>query len=144
MKDLKILMTGHKSLLRKLRKIPVEVQIKGSRKALRPHAVRIKEIAEAAIPIDEGDLRFAGLKVRALSKRARKRGLVGYRVVTPTRKELNIPADAKGYYPAHLELGHGNVRPRPYLRGTVASQREATQAGMAVDMRNFILTAASK
>ena len=54
-----------------------------------------------------------------------KRNQVRLAVQTGTRAEMDIPADSKWYYPAHVEYGHGfpgegpgkkSVRPHPFMR----------------------------
>ena len=131
---------GAKEIMRRLNSMPQKVARKAVSSALRPEGKRIAKIAESKIPIDEGNLKWAGLRVLA----RRSRNTVGVRVVTPTRKALGIAADDKGYYPAHLELGHGNVAPRPFLRGTVAEQRETSQRNIEAALWSIIRIESNK
>ena len=107
-----ISLLGDKALSRKLAKLPAAVQRKVLRPALRKGGKVILEAVRRNIPVDEGKLRKT-LKLRALKA---KRGRIGVEVRTGTREELDIPAGAEGYYPAHVELGTRNRSATPYLR----------------------------
>lgn len=87
------------------------------RKALRAGGKIVLALAKSRVPRDTGAL-ARGLRLRAL-KRSRVR--LGVRVMTPPREKLKIDPDAKGYYPAHVELGHKKpdgtqVPAQPFLR----------------------------
>lgn len=92
-------------------------------KAARP----VLATAKANVPVDTGKLRD-GLKIRRRGPSRKTPHRQSARVTTPTRKELDIPADATGYYPAVIEYGSESreLAPRPYLRPALAAN--ASQA----------------
>lgn len=48
--------------------------------------------------------------------KGRRRGRFGVVVSTGKRSQLDIPADAPGFYPAHQEMGTVDMAPAPFLR----------------------------
>ncbi|MGE0857796.1 MAG: HK97-gp10 family putative phage morphogenesis protein [Gammaproteobacteria bacterium] len=124
---------GDKRLQKKLDKLDKRVQKAIVRRGLRKAAKDVLESARAIVPVDTGALRD-GLAVKALKP---KRGSFGVQVVTPTRAELGIPADAKGYYPAVVEYGSDkrNLPPRPYLRPALDQNREKGKRTVADSIR---------
>ena len=124
---------GDKALQRKLKAIPIALERKIVRKALREAARPVLATAQALVPVESGKLK-KGLKLRALRKQ--KRGQFGVQVRTPTHDELGTPYGLRAYYyPAHLELGHGNVAGRPFLRNALDSNRTTSTAIAAREIR---------
>ena len=123
---------GDKALQRKLKALPIALERKIVRKALRAAAKPVLATAKAMVPVESGKLQ-KGLKLRALTKQ--KRGQFGVQVRTPTRDELGLPYAERYYYPAHLELGHGNVAGRPFLRNALDSNRTTSTAIAAREIR---------
>jgi len=116
---------GDARLQARLKRLDAKVQKKVVRKALRAGAKMVLAAARALVSADTGALR-AGLKPRALKAR---RGTFGVQVMTPTREQLGIPADASGYYPAVLEYGAEGHPARPFLRPALDQARStATSA----------------
>lgn len=98
---------------------------KASREVMKP--VR-KEIAEA-MPVDSGDLKKAMKKAKI--RNLKGRGKAGVGILMPTRAELDIPADAKFYYPIAIEYGTSKQPPQKPIRGTVNRMSKETFAKMA-------------
>lgn len=107
-----------------LKALPVALQRKMIRKGMRTAGnIGLKAAKAAALGyskgaegrLDEPQMPKVakGLKLRSL-KRSRKG--FGLRYVTPTREELGIPAKAKGYWPAHAELGTKRSPALPFMR----------------------------
>lgn len=113
-------------MLAMLGMVPTKVANDIQRKILRAATKLLKPIAESRIPVHTGRLKKAGLNVRR--QPGLKRGDIGFELQTPTRAKLGISPEDKGYYPAHLELGHktasgGQVAARSYLRSTADEMR---------------------
>ncbi len=117
-KFIDISLMGDRKLQRKLKRLPIVVQRKIVRHALREAARPVLATAKALVPVDTGRLKKS-LKIRS----AGKRGQAGIVVRTGTRAELGIPEDAKYFYPAALEFGHGNVPAYPFLRPALDQNR---------------------
>jgi hypothetical protein len=122
---------GDKALDRALAALDVKDQRKISRKGLRAGGrILLSETKRWASYIS--DKLVTGLKLRALKRRA-KRGrafkLLGVVVMTPTKRHLDIKQDAKGYWPAHVEMGFKHVGgkhipARSYLRRAADNNQE--------------------
>jgi len=112
-----ISMLGDKELEKKLGRLEDKVQTKIMRGAMRKTMTVIKKRVVAAVPVATGKLK-AAMKAQKIksSKRSRKNKNIRISLPFPTRAELGIPADAKHYYPAAVEYGHGSVPPHSYIR----------------------------
>lgn len=158
-----ISMLGDKELSAALAALPDNLERKVLARAMRDGGKFLLTLTQAAAPVStdpkdphRGRLK-ATLKLRTLRRR---KGRVGVSIQTGTREELGIVAQAaaraksratsrrglergvlrhfqaglRGYYPAHVELGHKTelgtrtVPPNPYLRGPLHSAREAVLA----------------
>lgn len=113
--DISIL--GLPALEQMFRTLPVTLQSKCLRPALRAAAKDLKAAVQAAAP------RASGRMAASFGIRARKRSRtgIGIDVVTGTRAELGIPVNRKdggprGYYPAAVEFGTKKARPRAARR----------------------------
>jgi len=104
---------GDKELNRALHQMPLTAQGKVVRASMRKSMARVKQAVAAATPVDTGRLKTAIAKAK--TKSVGKRGTIRIGFVMPTRDELGIPADAKGYYPVVLEYG-SDVQGKPALR----------------------------
>jgi HK97 gp10 family phage protein len=111
---------GDKGLARALKRLPITLQKKIVRPALRKGFKVVFDASKAAAPVGEGRLKRK-LKLRATK---RSRGGFGVRIVTPPREQLDIPPGAKGYYPAHIELGTQTVAARPFLRSSFDAHKD--------------------
>ena len=126
---------GDKALQKSLRELGApKYQRKVVRKALREAAKPILRSAREKVPSDTGKLR-KGLRIRAAKSR---RGRFGIRVMTPPRAYLGIDPEAKGYYPAHVELGTRRMAARPYLRPAFDENREKSLGLFARELRKAI------
>lgn len=101
-----ISMLGDKALQRALKRLPIVVERKIVRQAIRKGAKILQAAATANIPRVTGRhtdlLRDVGIKIKAIK---RSRGRFGVLIMSPTREELDIPADDKYYWPAVIEFG---------------------------------------
>lgn len=142
-----ISLIGDKELERKLRKLPPKVQKQVVRPALVKVAKRARDDITAAMPVDTGKLKSLGMKVVPI-KRSRSGG-IGRLVQTPTKEELGIPNDSKSYYPAHVELGHsikggGKVADKPYIRGTMKTNRPKYLSFLRREIGRLLIKVAKK
>lgn len=113
-----ISLLGDKKLARTFARLPGSVQKKLTRKALRDGA---KIILRRARIYASGISKLLGRKLKVRALKRKDRSIFGAVVLTPTKAELGIPEDAKGYWPAHVELGFVHVGgevipPESYLR----------------------------
>ena len=144
-------MLGDKKLQRTLNRMDLRVQAKGMAKALRAGGKPILADAKAraraahnpATPSTNMLKVARGLKLR--KAKGRRRGVIGMRILTPTKAELGIPEGSKWYYPAHVELGSGPTkrgRPAvpaiPYMRGALHAGRQSALRRIRVHLWRFI------
>jgi len=129
-KFIDIQMIGDKELQRKLRELPIAMERKIVRKALREAARPVLAAAKALAPVLTGRMK-AGMKLRAEKA---KRGHFGVQVVTPTRKELGIAGDDPYYYPMAVEVGTAKMPAHPFMRPALDANREK---GIAIAAREI-------
>lgn len=94
---------GDAALSERLRNLPDILERTVLKEALQIGAQAILHDAKRRAPRGKTGLLEAGLHVRPLK---RKRGRVGFMVRTGTREQMGIGPHERGYYPAHVELGH--------------------------------------
>ena len=98
------------------------------RAASKEAAAPVLATAKALAPVKTGRLRRY---IRIISARGKTRSgmrKVGAQVVTGTRKQMRISPKAKHYYPMAVEMGHGNVPARPYMRPALENNRQTSLA----------------
>lgn len=122
---------GDKALSAKLAAMPLKVQKKITRQALRQGGKRVRDEARRLAPVDTGALKKS-IKVRAAKNL--RRGSFGISVQTGTRAELGISPEAKFYYPAVLEFGGRGHEAQPFLRPAM----DATRAEVLSLIKNSI------
>lgn len=148
-KAVDIRLLGDKPLQRAFRRLPITVQRKLARKGLRAAGkIHLQAAKSAALAFSKGaEGRFdeplmpkiaKGLKLRAL-KRSR-RGF-GVRIVTPTREQLGLGPNVRGYPPAHIELGavhtSGKQLPAlPFMRAPFDQNKEKMLAAIRGSLRD--------
>lgn len=115
-----ISLLGDEALKKAFRELSVIDQRGAFRKSMRVAFKPVLSSAKSNAPVSSGNLK-KHLKLRAVKRNRRIAGVV---VRTGTREEMGIPANAKWYYPAHVELGHSNVAPVPYLRNAFDSNKD--------------------
>ena len=103
---------GDKALERDLRALPKELQKDALDSALKAGGEVILAEVAALTPVRSGRLK-KGLRLKRGGRSMRR---VRWFIRTPTRKALRIAEDAKYYYPAAVEYGHGNVPAKSFLR----------------------------
>jgi len=115
---------GDAELQRAIGSLLPKLEKKVLRQAMREAAKSLLLDVRAAIR----QIRQTGKQTDPLSRgmtiKALKRGRIGVRIETPTRAKLGIPASAKNYYPAHIELGSRNEPAEPYMRGPLDQGRQ--------------------
>jgi len=122
--DMRLL--GDNALIKQLRRLSLAASRKIVSPALTKVAKQFAKDSTAAMPADTGMLKSIGMQVVPATRR---RGTIGKYVQTPGREELDLPqwskdGPGKWYYPTHVELGHGEVAPRPFIRGTMKTKRK--------------------
>jgi predicted DNA-binding protein (UPF0278 family) len=134
-----ITILGNKEIERAFKRLPEKEAPKVLRKACRASVKRLKPLIAAATPVDTGRLKAGMLRAKVRSA-AKKRGEIYIGLQMPTREELNIPANAKGYYPYALEYGSkdGKRPARPFIRPTVNANTEAEQRRIGHDLGKHI------
>lgn len=139
-----ISLVGDKELLKKFARLEGTEGRKLVVKAMRNSAKRMKPIIAAATPVKTGKLKAGMAKAKVRS--AGSRSLIRLGLVMPTREELDIPADAKGYYPFALEYGteDGRMAPRRFIRGTVDAHADAELAAIGRELGAAIEAEARK
>lgn len=110
---------GDRALQKKLDRLGKAAGGKMLQSAMREAMKPVLAAARAAAPRDTGTL---ARKIKLSSVRLRGKGK-GVAVRTPTRAQLGIPKDAKGYYPAHVEFGTRKMPARPYMRPALETNR---------------------
>ncbi len=136
-----ITMIGDKRLVKKFNRLPDKLQKKMLRPSMRKAMKPIKAMAQSLIPVGTGTLKSGGLKIRAL-KRSRSR--FGMILTTPTAEALGIPKKAKGYYPIHVELGHGNVPMQSFMREGMERTKPQARKILASELGRRIAAEAKK
>ena len=96
----------------------------------------VKNLAISRAPVDSGLLRRS-IKIGV----AKSRYLKGAVVRTGTRRQLNIPDDAKYYYPAALEYGTKHIVARSFLRSSLADRKSQALNILEREINRLLLTA---
>lgn len=119
-----ISLIGDAELQAALRELVPAVQRKIVRKGLRVAGnIHLKAAKAAAQNYSKGtegrvDDPFMPKVAKLLKLRSLKRSRKGFgvQIVTPTREELGLPPERKGYPPAHIELGTAKTPALPFMR----------------------------
>ncbi len=135
--------TGDAELAKLFAKLDDKVQKRLESKTLRASAKRLRRHISDSVPVNEGNLKAAMRRAKVRKVRARRRSVVRLGVLMPTRADLGIPDDAKGYYPFALEYGFRtrdgrHVPPRRFIRGTVDKSGPNEVRLIAHDLGRFI------
>lgn len=132
--DIKI--EGHDALARAFKALPLKVQRKVLRPALRAGAKVARAAVAAQAPrSDEAPHVADTLKIKAMK---RKRGRIGLVVITAKRELLGIK-DPDAYYPAHIEYGYRkkdgtHVPANPFMKRGLEQSRTPATAAVAAEM----------
>lgn len=132
-------------LNKKLLELEPKLQRKTLGKALKKAGKPVLQETKRLVPVDTGRLRTA-LKLRSKGPSKKRPHQQSVSVATPTRKQLKMRADEKGYYPAVLEYGSASrkIQPRPYLRPALANQKEQALATLKSELARGVIEAATK
>jgi len=136
------ILRGVKALDTKLQKTILREAKKVLRASAKDGAQDVLHSARALAPVDTG-LMAAGLHVMRYDGKIRSGQIRGYTVATGTRPEMGIDADAKGYYPAAVELGYKKqngqrVAPRSFLRAGLIQNEAKIVTHTAGQLRSMI------
>lgn len=136
--EVDISVVGAPELIAKFGALEAKMQTKIARAAMRASAKRIKarvvaNVSGQPVGVFTGRLLAAFTRAKIKTERA-KQGGIRLGVALPTRAELGIRPDEKGYYPTALEYGTDKMPARPYLRPAVDNHRdqELTQIGKEI------------
>jgi len=134
---------GLADLNKKLLELEPKLQRKTLGKALKKAGQPVLEESKRLVPVDSGRLRDA-LKLRSKGRSKKKPHRQSVSVATPTRKQLKLRSDEKGYYPAVVEYGAAgrNISARPYLRPALANQQDKVLATLKTELARGVLYAA--
>ncbi len=124
---------GGKKLDKKLKKMDRRVATKALKTSFKAAMEPVKAEAKRQAPRDTGAL-IRSIRIGVYNGK----DYVGAVVKTGTRKQLKIPATAKGYYPAFIEYGYQGVRARPFLRSAFASKKRVVLKRVEDDIRKAI------
>jgi len=128
---------GDKELERKLKRLEGKAQKRIVKKAMRRSSKRIMTrvaINASGRVIREDTGALSDAIADAKPKSVTRRGVMSIVFPFPTRAELNIPAGAKGYYPAALEYGTRKRPPRPFIRKAVNDNMDREIEAMRKEM----------
>lgn len=148
-----ISLLGAKELERKLVRLAGKDQKAVVRGALGKSQTRIKKAVVAAAPVRTDNLPGGQSPAPGTLKRALKatkidrettRISVAVNWPMPIRSLVGVAPGDKYYWPAHVEYGHGNVPPNPYIRGTVNAMEAAEFRKIGSDIGRGIEKKAAK
>lgn len=124
-----VVVTGIEELDRKFANLPLTLQKKIERKALRKAAKPLLDEMKRLVPKDEGELATT-ISVRAMKRSRKNKHSVGVKVGTDPKKLAQIHKDNPGqvFNPHWIEFGapghvSGPLPPQPYARPARDSQQ---------------------
>lgn len=129
-----LVLTGDKQLDRLMKRLPLSIQRKHMRAALRKGAHIIAGEARANAPVLTGALQ-GSIKVRA--GKARRRGDLRINVLTG---EGFFKGDQ--FYGAFLEYGTSRMAPQPFMRPAFDTKHDEAQQAIAQHLRTAITSEA--
>lgn len=115
-----ISLIGDKALQRKFNAMGRKTQATELKAIFKEAMEPVKVLAKSRAPVDLGVLK----KSIRTSVRASQRSGVTAQVRTGTRKQLRIPADATGYYPAAHEYGTRFIPAQSFLRSALSDRKD--------------------
>ena len=141
--DIRVL--GIPELQAQLEKLAVQTQKRVLGKAMKAGAQKVLAKAKQLCPVgpvkQNGEHLRDTLRVITLKGRGK---FIGAAVSTGSRERLGIDPKDKHYYPMALEVGHGTVAARPYMRPALDGQRDAVIAVIADEIGKGIIQEAGK
>jgi len=133
---------GDRRLSRKLARLPVALQRKIARNALRGSARRLKthvvaNLSGEPIRVRTGVTRaaFRGARIKSMTRR----GVIRIGPQLPTREALHIEPDDEYYYPNWLEYKHAS-----FIRSAVDQHEDEEKRQIARDIRAGIIREARR
>lgn len=127
--EIDIRVFGDKELQRKLKALPLILQKKILRSAMRAGGKIVLDSAKQRVPVDTGALQ-ASLKLRAMK---RSKNVLGVQILTG--KGFFV---GKQFYGAFLELGTHKLPARPYLRPALEENRTSVLGLMQQEIASRI------
>lgn len=143
--DISIL--GQKELERALSGVVEKAQKTIVRGALRKEATKVRTRVAGYITrlglIKTGRMLrgYQNAKIKSASK---NKNFIRLGIADPTRAELGIPANAKGYYPYALEYGKHGIGATPFLRPAIDNHKDKSFSDIGNDIGKGITRAAMK
>ncbi len=128
----KTTLTGDKALDRRLKKMEPKLAKSLQRKAVRKAAKPVLETAKDEVPKDTRDLERS-LKIRALKRSRRNRGVVGVRVVTG---DQFFTGDT--FYGGFLEYGTQDIIPFGFMRAANDQNRDTVRNIFKSELRTLV------
>ncbi len=138
-----VVITGIKSIDRKLRKLPAKVQKKVVRQSMRAGLKLVAQEMKAQVPVASG-LTKANVKVRALKKRKRNRIALEVRIGAAEGLIAHWASGMPFFYPAGIEYGDREHQPNPFGRRTYQAKGEAAKQVTMTRMLEGVEREASK
>lgn len=132
-----IVITGIKSIDRKLRKLPGKVQKKVVRQSMRAGLKIVQQEMKAQVPVDKGPTK-ANVKVRALKKRKRDRIALEVRVGSAPGLIKHWKSGEPYFYPAGIEYGDSEHQPNPFGRRSYNAKGETARQVTMVKMKEGV------
>ena len=132
-----IVVTGIRSIDRKLRGLESKVQKKVLRQSMRAGLKIMQAEMKSQVPVDSG-LTKANIKIRALRKRKRNEVALEVRVASAPGLIKQGAGDRPFFYPAGIEFGDSERQPNPFGRRSYASKAEASRDKTMMDMKNGV------
>jgi HK97 gp10 family phage protein len=135
---------GFKELAAALRELPKATQRNVLTRTLTKAANQIKDIAEAVVPVDEGDLRRSLAVSKQLTRSAKKE----MRRETKSFVEVHVGPSA-GHegainYATNVEFGTKFALPQPYMRSAWEAGKERALETIKTDLWTEIEKAAKR
>ena len=139
---------GDRKLSRAMARLPEKLQRRTMKAALRKSARRLRAaLAPQFLPIRDTGRLHSAIK-RAPIRMGRRRGKFGpitLGLIPPTRAELGISAEDRGYYPYALEYGtvereggRGSIQEYRIIRKNVDDNTAREISAIAADLRTQI------
>ncbi len=130
--------------------LPAEFQRKVVRKTTRGSAKRLKQrvvenLSGKVVQPRTGRWLAAAKAVSVRSRNFRRgTGLSGHGFATPTRAEIGVDPEAKGYYPFAVEFGSPHMPAKAPIRRAVNDVETFEHATMLTELRKGVVVQARK
>ena len=142
------ILSGDKELMRRFAAAPPKVQNGIARKVAREAARPVQATAQQLVPVDEREL-YKTIKIRALKRSRKNKGIVGVRVTTDKKILEQIHRDhtdrvfnphwAEYGVPGHLSWGVPDPLPeQPFMRPAADNNKTTVATIFANGLRRLV------